>query len=143
MIGSPWTLVSMGERAWSAPRARSTSSRTAISSCSGSTYKSAEKNGIRPRRSTAVWADFSFRIVTGQLRRSGRVCRAMPKFFLVLFLIRKRTREKEPSRGCRRGPGGGRPGSHRAPGSAGSLPGTCPCPPRSSSLRAHTSPPHG
>ena len=56
------------------------------------------------------------------------------------FSYKKKDERKRANRGCRPGPGAGRPGSHRAPGTAGSPPGTCPCPPPSSSPWAHTSP---
>ena len=81
---------------------------------------------------------FCIGVVTGRLRRFCRACRAVSKFFLALFLTRKRA-----NRGCRRGPGGEHPGSRRAPGSAGSPRGTCPCPQWSSSPWGHTLPPPG
>ena len=59
------------------------------------------------------------------------------------FSYKKKDERKRANRGCRPGPGAGRPGSHRAPGSAGAPPGTCPCPPPSSSPWGRTSPPPG
>ncbi len=67
-------------------------------------------------------------------RKGGeRVHRAVSKFFLLLFLARKRRREKGLSRGYRPGPGAGRPGPGKGPGTVRAPRGTCPCPPRSSS----------
>ena len=121
-------------RSWGSPTGRVPlgTSRTAISSCSGSTCK--QYRSVRPvhaaikRRGRVFVRYMRFRLsgvpssgppghlppwvgkvfdcmtcqplylpfVIGRLRRSGRAYRAMSKFFLVLFLTRKRTREKGP-----------------------------------------------